>query len=202
MFLSVHLPLRNTVTIHINSCKLYGGTSISKGGGFMLHIDSDDNLDYHYFQFVDYQGHLSVYLANLELYNNSAANGSAIYFRVLKMGILQMSQVCSSFISVDAMTTLANMGQECMCIFCLYGDATPIILTLNHSMFVQNAANLGQTEVYIHYPLDPELFQMTIASTIFHRNFMLVRNYPRCDMAAVCLSSVYLDPGWIYDMFK
>jgi len=72
----------------------------------------------------------------------------------------------------------------------LYGEATPIILTLNHSMFVQNAANLGQTEVYIHYSFDPDLFQMTIVSTIFHRNFMLVRNYLRCDCAVLYLTYV------------
>jgi len=115
MFLSVHQPLYSTVTVRINNCKLFGGTSISKGGGVMLHIDSDGHLGY-YLESDDYPGHLSVYLTNSELYNNSAANGSSIYFGV-EMGIFQMSQVCSSFISVDAMTTLANMGQECMCIY-------------------------------------------------------------------------------------
>ena len=50
-------------------------------------------------------------------------------------------------------------------------------LYILNSMFIQNAAHLGGTAVYISTPPDPKLYQITLLSTIFHGNFMLVDNY-------------------------
>lgn len=54
---------------------------------------------------------------------------------------------------------------------------TPFILELYHSILIQTHF-VGKI-VYIGAPVDPELFQITIVSTIFHKNFMLVDNHLR-----------------------
>ena len=70
-------------------------------------------------------------------------------------------------------------------------DATFFMIGLLTSAFIQNTAYSGGTAVYIRAPVDSNVFQMTIVSTIFHRNFnpddILQRKY---DCAVLYLSCV------------
>ena len=61
-----------------------------------------------------------------------------------------------------------------------------------NSTFIQNAAHCGQsTAVYISAPVDPKVYQVTLMSTIFHRNFMLTDTLQREHHCAVlCLRYV------------
>ena len=63
-------------------------------------------------------------------------------------------------------------------------------INLVTSTFVQNVAYLGGTAVYISAPVDPKLFQMTLAETTFHRNFMAASNHvQKYDCSVVYLSN-------------
>ena len=70
MFISLDMLVYSLTRVHINinKCKFFGGKSTSKGGGFMLQVGN-------YSSTVN----LTVYLANSELYSNSAVNGSGLY---------------------------------------------------------------------------------------------------------------------------
>jgi len=57
--------------------------------------------------------------------------------------------------------------------------AKRFIIDLLNSTFIHNAANLEGTAMYITAPVDPKLFQITLVSAIFLRNFMLVNNLQR-----------------------
>ena len=77
MFLDIFMPLYASTTVHVTNCKFFFGKSTSKGGGFMVQINRRDDL-----LSSSYIGSLTIYLANSELYGNSAANGSGLYIGV------------------------------------------------------------------------------------------------------------------------
>ena len=76
MFLSVHMPLDNLITVHINKCKFFLRNKQQQGWRiFPLQINS--------YRVSPYQtGSLTVHFVNSDLYSNFAANGSAIYLGV------------------------------------------------------------------------------------------------------------------------
>ena len=100
MFLSVTTKHNKSVNVHINNCKFFGGNSTSKGGGIMLQMDG----------YLSSTSDVTVYLANSELYGNSAANGSGLYVGVAGVQGIQRS----SFSSAHAMIISVTMGLEYM----------------------------------------------------------------------------------------
>ena len=138
MLLSVHMPLDNLITVHINNCKFWGGKSNSKGGGFMLEINS--------YTFSPYQtGSLTVYLVNSELYSNSAANGSAIY-----LGAESISKDPTMFI-IERCKCHNNLGE--------YGSGMYVLIDLcmnyfrtsiDDLVFAGNNATFAGGAIYIN----------------------------------------------------
>ena len=100
MFLYIHLPLLASTTVHITNCKFIGGKSTSKGGGFMVQINSRHAILSH---------SLTVYLANLELYGNSATNGSGLYVGV--KNVTGFPTLEEGFLCVDIVFII----QQCVC---------------------------------------------------------------------------------------
>ena len=196
MFLSFHMPLYSYINVHINNCKVFGGRSTRKGGGFMMQIAR------HYEAAEDYSGRLTVYLANSELYSNSAANGGGIYFGVEGLDISDGP----SIIIIDRCICHDNIGKygSAMYVY-MSGGAAPALFSfeLYHSMFVQNAAHLGGNSIYVDAPVDSASFQIAIVSTTFHRNYMFIDNnlrkydctvlYLSCIMNITVVNSTFSD---------
>ena len=165
MFLFADMEVDNTMIVNIDSCKFFGGMSTKNGGGLMLQI---------YSSVYDW----SVYLTNSEIYSNSAAKGGGIY---LDVNGFASSDVSSTMFVIEQCTCHDNIGEYTSGMYAYIqlqnsykAACVPFILELRHSTFIQNA---GGTAVYISADADPEFYQMTIVSTIFHRNFMFVDHH-------------------------
>ena len=185
MFLSVHMSLHNS-TVCITNCKFFEGRSTSKGGGFMLQVYSSISS----FQ----AGSLTIYIANSEFYGNSAANGGGLYLG------LQSAKESTGYIDYHKVHIMLIL-QQCICrdnvgkngsgmsVLIDLPEASLLSLTIDNltfvgnsvvggdlfnSTFIQNAPHGdGGSVVYISAPGDPKLYQVTLTSTNFHRNFML-----------------------------
>jgi len=76
-------------------------------------------------------------------------------------------------------------------------NATFFTIHLFTSTFIQNTAYSGGTAVYISAPVDSNVFQMTIVSTIFHRNFnpddILQRKYDCAVLYLSCVESIAIE---------
>ena len=182
MFLSFHMPLYSFITVHIKNCKFFGGRSTLKGGGLMMQIAR------HYEAADDNSGSVTVYLADSELYSNSAANGGGIYFGVEGVDISDGP----SIIIIDRCICHDNNGRygSAMYVY-MNAEATPTFISLQlcHSKFIQNAAHMGGNAVYIGAPVDSASFQVAIVSTTFFRNYMLIANKLR-NCAVLYLSCI------------
>ena len=85
MFLSVRMPLKSLMTVHIISCKFIEGNSIRIGGGFMLQMFIW-TYQYPRYSYKDnqlpYAENFRVYLTNSELYGNVTSEGGGLYVGV------------------------------------------------------------------------------------------------------------------------
>ena len=199
MFLSVDVPDNRLITVRIDNCKFFGGKSTSKGGGLMLQIDNDFN----------FRGNLTVYLANSELYGNSAANGGGLYLGVQCENVYILGKNERIMFIIQQCICRDNVGKNGSGMSILIDspmESFGISLTIHNltfagnsltggdlfnSTYIQNAAHCGGSTVYISAPVDPKLYQVTLMSTIFQRNFMLTNTHTReHDCAVLCLSHV------------
>ena len=179
MFLDIFMPLYASTlsTVHITNCKFLFGKSTSKGGGFMVQINRcvDDS-------FLTYIESLTVYLANSELYGNSAANGSGLYIDVNSGSGIYKYVLMAVRISIYNLTFAGNVAS-------LAGGAIYVTLlsrssrvpSLNYEpvntlcvMDVFNCTfsrNSVPTAVYINAKVSHlKYLYITLGSTTFHRN--------------------------------
>lgn len=148
MFLSVCMTVYRSITVHINNCRFFGGKSTSKGGGFMVQIDWYKELS------NVYAGSLRVYLANSELYGNSATNGSGLYLGVKDKSIPAREE---NFLHLDIVFII----QQCVCHdnvgkygSGMYASSALAVkyfrISIHNMIFAGNVASLAGGAMYVN----------------------------------------------------
>ena len=218
MFLSVNIRHYSLVNVHINNCMFFGGNSTSKGGGIMLQIDSHMHLPSAsdvtvYLANSELYGNAAANGSGLYVgvesvhsntfiiqhcicHDNIGKYGSGIYvfsdltrenFNMLMSDLIFAGNIASSAGGAIYIDVYTDLRLKWAFPNDLYTKHSSIHLLT--STFIQNVAYLRGTAVYISAPVDPRLFQMTLAETTFHRNFMIVSDHLRkFDCAVLYLS--------------
>ena len=163
MFLSVLMPLKNLMTVHITSCKFIEGNSIRMGAGLMLQMfiwtyrlarysyDEDNQLPY--------AEKFRVYLANSELYGNFASEGGGLYVDVECADIDGNSVVLIHDHCVQENAHIIFIIQQCLChdnvarngsaMYISTMETSRMSLTINNLTFARNLAILAGGAIYI-----------------------------------------------------
>ena len=138
MFLSVDMKHSREISIHINNCKFFGGRSTSKGGGLMLLIENGG--------LTLYSGRsVKVYLTNLEVYDNSAINGSGLYLGVRSVDYKFECQKPRCMIELFNSTFIHNAGGTAVYISTLHDPRKlSFKMTLISNLFERNFMLVGR----------------------------------------------------------